>query len=174
MQDPRAHDQHPIHLVPWKVWYTWQKPVWLQEASQHCGPPSESRQICPGCLCTETTGGWSLLRPGEGLWNKLAVWYHQRPAQDRIQRPIVCLCSRVSSQPPNSSQNRHHTLWWILPKRRSPNWWCIGCCMFWAKYQRAATSYRQGYLQSTLCWWPGDLVLWPLPGHHRETFAAGS
>ena len=127
----------------------------------------------PGCLCTETTGGWSLLRPGEGLWNNLAVWYHQRPAQDRPQRPIACLCSRVSSRPPNSSQNRHHILWWILPGR-CPNWWCIGCYMYWAKDQRSAVSYRQGYLQSTLCWWPGDLFSWPLPGHHRETFAAGS
>ena len=44
----------------------------------------------------------------------------------------------------------------------------------WAKDQWAAISYRQGYLQSTFCWWPDDLFSWPLPGHHWETFAAGS
>ena len=96
------------------------------------GPPSESREIWLECLCTESTGGWSLLRPGEGLWNNLPVWYHQRPAQDGPQRPSVCLCSRVSWRPPNSSQNRHHSLWWILPGR-CPNWWCIGCYIFGLK-----------------------------------------
>ena len=25
--------------------------------------------------------------------------------------------------------NREHTHWWILPRRRSPNWWCPGCYM---------------------------------------------
>ena len=77
---------------------------------KHCSTMDHlvSLEICPGCLCTETTGSWSLLRPGEGLLINLAVWYHQRHAQDRPQRLIACLCSRVSSRPPNSSQNRHH------------------------------------------------------------------
>ena len=30
-----------------------QKPVWLQEASQHLGPQSKSQQVCHGHLCTE-------------------------------------------------------------------------------------------------------------------------
>ena len=34
--------------------------------------------------------------------------------------------------------------------------------------------YCQGHLQGTLCWWPGSLFSWALPGHHWDTFTAGS
>ena len=146
--------------------------MWLQEASQHCGPPNESREICPGCICTETTGGWSLLRPGEGYES---TW------QYGIIRDMhrIGLRGRFPAFVAEYLRDRRirvriaTTLWWILPRRRCPNWWCIGCYIFWAKDQRAAISYFQRYHQSTLCWWPGDLFSWPLPGHHRETFAAG-
>ena len=48
MQGPGAHDQHAFHLVSWEIWHSGQKPVWVQEAPQHHGPPSKSRKVCPG------------------------------------------------------------------------------------------------------------------------------
>ena len=33
MQGARTHDQYSLHLVPWKIKDTRQKPMWLQEAS---------------------------------------------------------------------------------------------------------------------------------------------
>ena len=45
MQGPGAHDQHTFHLVSWKIWHSGQKPVWVQEAPQHNGPPSLERYV---------------------------------------------------------------------------------------------------------------------------------
>ena len=39
----------------------------------------------------------------------------------------------VPEGPPNSSPHLDYTLWWILSRRRSTNWWCPGCYMLWNK-----------------------------------------
>ena len=61
------------------------------------------------------------------------------------------------------------TFWRILPRGRFSTWWCTGQDMFWTEDQWDALLYYQGHLQSSLCWWPGDLFPWALPGHHRKT-----
>ena len=133
MQSPGTHDKHSLHLVSWKIWCTRQKPVWFQKASQHNGPPGESRKVRPRCLCTETTGSWSFRWSRKGLWDNLAIWYRTWPAQDWAQRQIACFRVGISQGSPNSSQNRDHTLWWILPRGRCPNWWRPGCDIFWTE-----------------------------------------
>ena len=47
MQGPRKHDQYSLHLVSWKIWDIRQKPVWLQETSQHHRPADGlERYLC--------------------------------------------------------------------------------------------------------------------------------
>ena len=45
-----------------------------------------------------------------------------------LRGPLPVVVSEYQ-RPPNSGPDREHTLWWILPRRRSPNWWCPGCYM---------------------------------------------
>ena len=62
VKDPGVH-QHPIYLLSGKIWYIRQKPVWPQDALQYHGPHNVLREISPGCLCPETTGGSSFVDP---------------------------------------------------------------------------------------------------------------
>ena len=151
-----------------------QKPLWFQKTSYHDWPPGEPWKISLGCLCTEAAGSLSLLWLGKGLWNNLAIWHHSRPSQDWSQRQTACFCVRIYQGPQNQIQNWEYTLWRILPRGRCSHWWCPRCDMCRTEDQWAALTYCQGHLQSTICGWPGNLLSRALPGHHRETFTAGS
>ena len=138
------------HLI-WYLEKSWQNPVWLQKALQHNGPLGASRKVRSGCFCTEAAGSWFLLWLRKGLWNNLTIPYHTRSAQDWAQRQIACFRVRISQGSSNSSQNRDHSLRWILPKGKCSN-------------ELPSDIARD--LQSTFCWWLDDPFLGTLPGHH--------
>ena len=102
----------------------------------------------------------------------VAVFFDLQKAYDTTYSAYFCV--RISQGPANPGQNQDNPVWRILPRGRCSNWWCPSCDMFSIEDKWAAHLYCQGYLQSTLCWWPGNLFSWALPEHHRETFAAGS
>ena len=78
-----------------KIWYTRQKPAWLQESSQHHGTASDLRNVCGECFCMKTAGCWSL-----------AMWYHRMPAQIWPQGQASYFWVGISNGSPNSVRFR--------------------------------------------------------------------
>ena len=110
VQSPGTHDKHSLHLVSWKIWYTRQKPVWFQKASQHNGTPGESRKVRRGCLCAEAASSRRLLWFRKGLWDNPARWYHTWPAQDWAEADCLFSCQNISGIAEFESESGPHSL----------------------------------------------------------------
>ena len=106
------NDQSVLDLVPGEEWNPQQEPAWLQKAQMHNRPFGQPGEVCPWCICPQTTSSWSLLWPWKGIRDNLAVWYHAWFTQGWIEKKASHLCFWEPQGP------QVQGVWWCDPIRR--------------------------------------------------------
>ena len=61
----------------------------------------------------------------------------------------------------------------FYPEEGVPTGGVLAVTCFGLKFNELTSCIGRDIFRA-LCWWPGDVFLWALPGYHRETFTAGS
>ena len=171
MQGPRKHDQYSLHLVSWKIWDIRQKPVWLQETSQHHRPADGlERYLCDTFAQRQQAVGlfFDLEKACETTWQ-----YGIIPDLYRIGlrgRPIFVseyLRDRRIRVRIGTTLSDEFYLEEGVPTGGVLAVTCLGLKNNELPSYIARDVFRALFVD-------GSLFPWALPGHHRKTFTAGS